>query len=305
VPKSIIRIIERLAIDIILYQPKYELRKQLEYVKHRINCQLKSLYLLMIKTTTLVQIYEIQTPYEAEKLIGLGVDHIGSVVLSEAIWKISEIRETIRLSASTQSRSSLILLFNNQDFVFRALDYYQPDIIHFCESLTHSNGTQRDCGKLISMQRKVKAKFPEIKIMRSIPIPQPGLAECVPITQVARLFEPISDYFLTDTLLITPGKSAAIQQPVSGFIGITGQTCDWEAARRLVEASTIPVILAGGISPENVADGLYQVQPAGIDSCTGTNFLDSKGHTVRFKKDFSKVKRLVAKVRQLEQIGKQ
>jgi phosphoribosylanthranilate isomerase len=254
----------------------------------------------MIKTSIIVQIYEIQTPQEAEKLIGIGVDHIGSVVVSEAVWKISEIRETIKLSASTQSRSSLILLFNNQDSVLRALDYYQPDIIHFCESLTHSNGTRRDCAKLISMQKKVKAKFPEIKIMRSIPIPQPGLAECVPITEVSRVFEPISDYFLTDTVLIKSGKSTANQQPVSGFIGITGQTCDWEAARRLVEASTIPVILAGGISPENVVDSLHQVRPAGIDSCTGTNMIDATGYSIRFKKNISKVKLLVEKVRQAE-----
>jgi hypothetical protein len=32
---------------------------------------------MMIKTNLIVQIYEIQTPREAEKLIGLGVDHIG------------------------------------------------------------------------------------------------------------------------------------------------------------------------------------------------------------------------------------
>jgi len=274
-----------------------ELRKQAEYVKHRTNCQLKSLFVMMIKNSVIVQIYEIQTPHEAEKLISFGVDHIGSVVVSKAAWKISKIRETIRLSAPTQSRSSLILLFNDLNSVLRALDYYQPDIIHFCESLTLNNGTRRDCAKLILMQKKVKAKFPEIKIMRSIPIPQPGLAECIAITELARLFEPSSDYFLTDTLLIKPGEAAAIQQPVSGFIGITGQTCDWEAARSLVAASTIPVILAGGISPENVADGLDQVQPAGIDSCTGTNVLDSDGHTVRFKKDFSKVQRLVENVR--------
>jgi phosphoribosylanthranilate isomerase len=194
------------------------------------------------------------------------------------------------------------LLFNDQDPVLRALDYYQPDIIHFCESLTLGSGTRRDWAKLISMQKKVKAKFPEIKIMRSIPIPQPGRAECVSIAELARLFEPISDYFLTDTLRIKPGEAAANQQPVSGFIGITGQTCDWDAARSLVEASTIPVILAGGITPENVADGLHQVQPAGVDSCTGTNFLDSNGHTVRFKKDFLKVQRLVETVRRAERI---
>ncbi len=257
---------------------------------------------MMIKTNLIIQIYEIQTPHEAEKLIELGVDHIGSVVASETPWKIANIRETIRLSAPTRSRSSLILLFNDPESVLRALDYYQPDIIHFCEALTHGNGRRRDCDSLISMQKKVKAKFPEINIMRSIPIPPPGLAEYISISELARLFEPSSDYFLTDTLLIKPGGSAAHQQPVSGFIGITGQTCDWAAARSLVKASTIPVILAGGIAPENVADGLRKVQPAGVDSCTGTNFLDSEGHAVRFKKDFIRVQRLVENVRRVERI---
>ena len=258
----------------------------------------------MISTPLIVQIYEIQTPYEAEKLIDLDVDHIGSVVISASAWKNPKIRETIRLSVPTKSRSSLILLFDDLDIVLRALDYYQPDIIHFCESLTHSSGERRDCGELISMQKKVKAKFPELTIMRSIPIPQPGFAECAAITELARLFEPISDYFLTDTFLIKSGESSADHQPVSGFIGITGQTCDWQAARMLVESSAIPVILAGGISPDNVSKSLHEVQPAGIDSCTGTNFLDSKGHVIRFKKDFFKVRRLVESVRRAERMGK-
>jgi phosphoribosylanthranilate isomerase len=256
----------------------------------------------MSKRNTIVQIYEIQTPYEAEKLIRLGVDHIGSVVVSQATWKVSEIRETIRLTGSTRSLSSLILLFDNPDSVLRALDYYRPDIIHFCESLTHRNGEQRECGNLLSMQQKVKATFPEIKIMRSIPIPQPGRADDISIIDLARLFEPYSDYFLTDTLLLKPGESETGQQPVEGFIGITGQICDWEAARRLINSSTIPVILAGGISPENVIDGLHQVQPAGVDSCTGTNVSDPEGNVLRFKKDFSKVQRLVENVRRYEQM---
>ena len=45
-----------------------------------------------------VQIYEIQTPEEAEIMIELGVHRIGSVVLSMNEWKNSVLRETIRLS---------------------------------------------------------------------------------------------------------------------------------------------------------------------------------------------------------------
>jgi len=36
----------------------------------------------------IIQIYEIQTPHEAEKCIELGVDHIGSVVLILDEWRI-------------------------------------------------------------------------------------------------------------------------------------------------------------------------------------------------------------------------
>ena len=62
----------------------------------------------------------------------------------------------------------------------------------------------------------------------------------------------------------------------------------------------IPVILAGGISPHNVADAIRTVKPAGIDSCTLTNPTDEKGNPVRFKKDLTKVKALVDAVKLAE-----
>jgi len=58
--------------------------------------------------------------------------------------------------------------------------------------------------------------------------------------------------------------------------------------------------LAGGITPDNVFDGIMQVMPAGVDSCTGTNILDSKGRSIRFKKDLEKVKHMVDEARRAE-----
>ncbi len=248
----------------------------------------------------IVQIYEIQTPFEAEKLIELGVDHIGSVIVSETHWKSTSIQETINLTKSSDSQSCLILLFSNLDSIFRALDYYQPDIVHFCEALTSYNGIRNNCLELIDIQKEIKKRFKEIKIMRSIPIPQTGSAHRVPTLELARMFEPVSDYFLTDTFIIQKSDVSIEQQPVNGFIGITGQTCDWDAARKLVQCSHIPVILAGGISPDNVSDAIHHVKPAGVDSCTGTNALDANGQLVRFKKNFIKVKHLVNVVREIE-----
>lgn len=248
----------------------------------------------------IVQIYEIQTPLEAERLIELDVDHIGSVILSEEQWMLPQLRDTIRVIKSTAAKSSLIPLFNNPDSVLRSLEYYQPDIVHFCETLAGEGGFWVFSANLIGLQQNVKKHFPQIKIMRSIPIAQSGADDKIPTLEYARRFEPVSDFFLTDTLLVKPAGIPDGSQPVQGFVGITGKTCNWESAAKLVDASGIPVILAGGISPQNVVDGILQVKPAGVDSCTWTNALDKSGRPIRFKKDLGKVRALVEQVRQAE-----
>ena len=70
------------------------------------------------------------------------------------------------------------------------------------------------------MQATIKERFPGIAVMRSIPVPPPGAADRLPITEVARHFEMLTDYFLIDTLLMA-GETVA-GQPECGFVGITG-----------------------------------------------------------------------------------
>ena len=40
----------------------------------------------------IVQIYEVQDPFEAEALVEIGVDRIGSVIVSERDWKIPGVK---------------------------------------------------------------------------------------------------------------------------------------------------------------------------------------------------------------------
>ena len=251
-----------------------------------------------------VQIYEVQTPSEAQALIEKGVDHIGSVILSDKSWKQPLIRETICLTKNSNAQSSLIPLFSQLDSILQTLDYYQPEIVHFCEALTNSNDTFQFCEDLIHIQENVKKRFPDIKIMRSIPILPPhlkkGMINAVPSLKLARMFEPVSDYFLTDTLLAEKKDVSSEKQPVKGFVGLTGQICDWDIAANLVQSSRIPVILAGGISADNVSKGIMYVRPAGVDSCTLTNSLDADGRPIRFKKDFDRVKRFGDEARKAE-----
>jgi phosphoribosylanthranilate isomerase len=240
----------------------------------------------------IVQIYEIQDAREAEAVMGLGVDRIGSVILSEEKWKVPAIREAILTSRAAPVKHSLIPLFNTKGVLFQSIDYYEPDIIHFCECLSHDGAYTTPWEQLVDVQVGVKERYPEIEIMRTIPVGTPMTTQRIPTLEIAKCFEGGSDYFLMDTSL---GN-----EPVDGFIGITGRTGDWSVARELVESSSLPVMLAGGLSPENVYEAVVAVRPFGVDSCTGTNAVDGSGRPVRFKKDLERVKGFVQEVRRAE-----
>ena len=163
----------------------------------------------------IVQIYEIQTPQEAEKCIELGVDHIGSVILSQDGWRVRVLREVTRITKRTEIKSSLIPLFQDIDTIYRAIDYYRPDYVHLCENLTDNHGKKSELNRFFQFQLNMKEKFPEIGIMRSIPIPGQSSSLDFPTLDIAGVLEPVTDIFLTDTWLE--------DEPVLGYIGITGK----------------------------------------------------------------------------------
>jgi phosphoribosylanthranilate isomerase len=247
-----------------------------------------------------VQIYEIQTPVEAEAVLDCDVDCIGGVVLSEQAWKDQSLLEAVGMVRQAGVRSSIIPLFSAADSIYRVLDYYQPDIVHLCDALDRVSAASAPFTALIQLQAGIRDRFPGVGIMRSIPIVQNGAATSTNPIALAVMFEPVSDYFLIDTVLAKDGATAAADQPVNGFVGITGIPCDWRIAGELTRSAAIPVILAGGLGPDNVYDAIMTVRPAGVDSCTGTNRRDTSGMPIRFKKDIERVRRFVEETRRAE-----
>jgi len=68
-----------------------------------------------------------------------------------------------------------------------------------------------------------------------------------------------------DALLLDSGNpNLAIKQ-----LGGTGRVHDWKLSRKIRDNSKCPVFLAGGLKPENVRQAIEEVEPFGIDVCSG------------------------------------
>ncbi|MBL0343920.1 phosphoribosylanthranilate isomerase [Candidatus Villigracilis affinis] len=75
-----------------------------------------------------------------------------------------------------------------------------------------------------------------------------------------------------------------VDAAVKGVYGGSGVTADWSAAAEL--AKKYPLLLAGGLTPENVADAVRQVKPWGVDVASGVESAPGE-------KDASKMKAFV------------
>ncbi|WP_254545657.1 phosphoribosylanthranilate isomerase [Halomarina pelagica] len=60
-----------------------------------------------------------------------------------------------------------------------------------------------------------------------------------------------------------------VDTPSADGGGGTGETHDWTRTRAVVESADVPVVLAGGLTPENVAGAVETVRPFGVDAASG------------------------------------
>jgi len=107
----------------------------------------------------------------------------------------------------------------------------------------------------------------------------PRLREALPgiaLVQVVHVVDERSvDYALAaaehvDALLLDSGNlSLAVKQ-----LGGTGRTHDWTLSRRIRDAIRIPLFLAGGLTPTNVAAAIAAVEPFGLDLCSNVRTND-------------------------------
>lgn len=81
-----------------------------------------------------------------------------------------------------------------------------------------------------------------------------------------------------------------VDASLPGAYGGTGNTADWETARLI--SARYPLLLAGGLTPENITAAIHTVQPWGVDVATGVE-------TTPGRKDPQKMARFIERAHEL------
>lgn len=131
----------------------------------------------------------------------------------------------------------------------------------------------QDAASIIAQQRRCRVNtlqlcdrvpagvYPELRAG----LPGVSLVQVVHVRGEESLAEALSVAPYVDALLLDSGRPDLAVKELGG----TGRTHDWRVSRRVVESSPVPVFLAGGLKPENVAEAVSAVRPFGLDVCSG------------------------------------
>lgn len=213
----------------------------------------------------ITQIYAVESFEEAKILVEIGVDYIGVVVgITDKYSGVlnPEQAKTVLLGITGQAKKVVLPFTGILKDIITIAQETNPDILHIVAEPSVFLPID-----LLALKKQVPQY---IKIMRTIPVTDEKSID------LAKEYNGIADYLLLDS-----------RSKKNNQIGITGETHDWNISRKIIQSVSIPVILAGGLGPDNVAESILTVNPFGVDSKTKT---DMPGDN---KKDIKKVKNFV------------
>jgi phosphoribosylanthranilate isomerase len=208
-----------------------------------------------------VQIYSMTSIDDAVATAELGADLIGVVVgepgvLAEAVDH--DRARAILAAVRPRSRGITLSLSDNRDEICAMVDAVQPDIVHVAAREIEPE----DCAWIRSRVRPVR------------------LLRAMAVRAGETVAEAAAHQESVDYLML---ESGAKGPPFAG-----GETHDWLVSRIVVERSRVPVILAGGLSADNVERAITTVRPWGVDSFTHTDIPGQRG-----KKDLGRVRAFI------------
>lgn len=206
---------------------------------------------------SLVQIAGIGNMQEAELLMECGVDRLGFPLRLDYHKPDLDEAEAVRIIEKIKKpHEAVIITYLNE----------AAELATFCRRLK-TTIVQLHGDVSLTEIRRIRNSVPQLKIIKSLIVQRDNLDR---LREVILSFAAQVDAFITDTY-----------DPSTGASGATGKTHDWTISRELVRLSSKPVILAGGLNPENVGAAIRKVRPSGVDAHTGVE--DASGRKDRDK----------------------
>ena len=205
----------------------------------------------------LIQIAGIKDQSEADLLVQCGIQYLGFPL------HLPVHREDL-----TEDAASTIIRKLRPPYFGVLITYLDSavEISKFCKALG-ARRVQLHGDVQVGELKKLKELDPELTVVKSLII---GLHTMEVLEWMMNHMSDFVDGFITDTY-----------DPHSGAWGGTGRLHDWGISKKLVQLSDRPVILAGGLTPENVRGAIREVRPAGVDVHTGVE--DASGRKSRKK----------------------
>ncbi len=214
----------------------------------------------------LIQIAGIRNPAEAQLLVDAGVDWLGFPFRLAYHKEDTSVAEAAHIIKNLPDSVSAVLItyLNQVDEILQLAAELGVDHIHFHGEVS------------VNLLKTLRRRRADLFIIKSLVVKPHHFEE---LAQAVAMYAPHVDAFITDTF-----------DPHTGASGATGKTHDWKISRRLVELSPRPIILAGGLNPDNVENAVKCVRPAGVDVHTGVE--DAAGN-----KEPQRVRRFVKQAR--------
>lgn len=143
--------------------------------------------------------------------------------------------------------------------------------------------SERESAAIVAQQRRCRTNTLQLcdhlpsEVYAQLRAELPGIAlvQVVHVSGSESVDYAISAAAHVDALLLDSGN---LSLPVKE-LGGTGRRHDWAVSRRIRDSIAIPVFLAGGLNPGNVAEAIATVEPFGLDLCSGVRTNDKLDST--------------------------
>lgn len=214
--------------------------------------------------TPRVKICCISSVEEAALAVAYGASALGLVSHMPSGPGVISDQQIAEIAATVPPPIGTFLLTSRQNVsdIVAQHRFCRTNCIQICDHLT--SGTHRE----------LKDALPGISIVQVVHVVGPESVDeaCAVVPHV-------------DAILLDSGNQKLSTKELGG----TGRTHDWTLSRKIRDSIDIPVFLAGGLTPENVAQAICEVDPFGLDICSGVR--------TNGKLDETKLRRFFAAVR--------